>query len=1033
MAKNLEELRREVRLRDVVGLLTGSHAPARNILCPFHPDTDPSLSIYRVKDGHDRFLCRSTSCGKKGDVFDFIQYHEEFTNHRQALDWIQEHKDDLNLSTLAYATIASELDSSYEKRGFWEKFQGDMRRTLMDHEVGKPIREWFISRGVDERTLPDLPVGCFDYKHFTTTLGYNEKKFKHHGMPSGAGAYPGTAAAFFYYNTPASLSRIKLRIPLEGVKDRHLVLGSELGKDMGLFGLNLLAGDKIESLTAVEGEFDVLVPQSKFNLLTGAFLHLVCMSGSTLASEQGYSALSNLRPKRLRLWPDNDDAGRNWVGQAVRFLQMPGLYISVVWPKDYGILTGEEKVDPADYCTRINQDMRSVIDELMASETYVANWLATLECARYNAIKNPGDEDLVRLQESLLNIVNINGLTDLTLANFLDTACKMVKALTYDVLWRCAVAGYSLEPPTSQTLGGVTYVSTSSGYVIEKPTKNDVIRVPISDFRIKIDRWVRANDPAAGGVRTFAECRLLRAGMSTKFILTDNDMRNFQGFRDAVHAVDTDAVMDSKAFRDHYDEIIRLLNRGAETANGTLNIGLTEDCERYIMPNYIVEDGRVIPNNTIPILLETYNKNPLVRKAGTPLVDDPDLLQESAELITGDMMKVHTDKAALICLLAHIVSSPVVEMLKHPRGVLLFEGAHSAGKTVTAQLFMNLAWDYPLSGSEGNVSFASTINSIEMQLAFFKGLPLLVDDAKDDVLNTPSIRGQVLRMIQAYYDRQGRGRLSARAELKQSVCIQGHLIITGESLPLTAGSAYSRMIVITLQRGGLDIDLVNTLQCRRRTISYVWPHYIAYLQRLPELRIRRYADRSLGRLGAFVDYQATSLQLFLNFLVEECNLDPVRAKQMMSLYTSNIPRLLGKNQEIQGVFDDATLFIDTLAQLIHRDTSVLEDQPGIATRRLGYKYSSDIVAIYPTIAMQQVGSMLDGRTFNMISLGTRLREAGYVETDTENGTTRPGADPSNPNRARVWLINRARLFEGLGDPGQGSGRSTHSFGLPLED
>jgi len=1019
MAKNLEELRKELRLRDVIGLLTGSFSHSRNILCPFHDDTDPSLSVYRVKSGHDRFQCRSSACGKKGDVFDFIKFYEGFGNHREVLDWIQQHKTELSIGAFNYVDLASELDASYAKRAFWEKLEGDMQKVLFE-EVAKPVREWLEKRGIDGKVLRDLPIGCFDHNHFVTNLGYTEKEFKRHGMPEGAGAYPVPALAFFYYSTPASLSRIKLRMNMENQNDRHLVLGNEIGPTFGMFGLSLLGESKLESLTCVEGEFDVLTMQSKFMLETNAVLDLTCMSGSTLASEQGFTMLSDLRLKRVRLWPDNDKAGVGWVGQGVKFLQMPGLFISVVWPKDYRPPKGKDNVDPADYVTLVNRDIRDVCKKLRDSEVYVAGWLATNACKTYVAKPKKSDEDFVRLQEELLDIASSNNLLDLTLANFLESACKLVKKLNYEVLWRCAVAGYSLEPPTRHSLGGLTYVSTSGGYVVEKPIKNGVQRVPVTDFRVKIKKWVSALDPGMGTMRTFAECQLLRAGMMTNFILTDEDMQSFGSFKKRVHGVDTEALMDSRMFRDHYDEIIRSLNRGAESVRGTLNLGLVENNDRYIMPNYCVEDGRALPNKDIPILLNTYTQNFLAPRAKTALVSDPELLKESANLICNEMLDIHTDQAALVTLMAHIVASPVVELLRLPRGLLFLEGAQQAGKTVASQIFMNLAWDYPLSGSEGNISFASTVNFVEKELSYFKGLPLLVDDAKDDVLSSHSVRAQVLRMIQAYYDRQGRGRLNSRAESKTPACIQGHLVITGESLPITAGSAFSRMIVMTLQRGGLDLDKALAISPKRKLLSYPWPHYIAYLQRLPELRIQRFAPRSLGRLGAFVDYQATSLKLYLDFLVADCALDPHRAQEVMQLFTDSIPRLTERNQQIQGSFDDATLFIDTLAQLIHADPAILLSQPGISVKRIGYHMNDEIVCLYPSLAIRQVGLLLDGRSFNVVSLGSRLKEAGYVTGGAPNGTTRP-ASSVDCTRARVWQVDKARLFEGLGTPDETGG------------
>lgn len=42
--------------------------------CPFHDDTSPSMTIYKESN---TFMCRGASCGKHGDVIQFVQYADE--------------------------------------------------------------------------------------------------------------------------------------------------------------------------------------------------------------------------------------------------------------------------------------------------------------------------------------------------------------------------------------------------------------------------------------------------------------------------------------------------------------------------------------------------------------------------------------------------------------------------------------------------------------------------------------------------------------------------------------------------------------------------------------------------------------------------------------------------------------------------------------------------------------------------------------------------------------------------------------------
>tara|TARA_B100000315_G_scaffold225363_1_gene231536 strand:- start:1283 stop:1834 length:552 start_codon:yes stop_codon:yes gene_type:complete len=72
------EAARAVDLRALAGVKAGSKA-----LCPFHDDHHPSLSVYRGRDGCDRFKC--FACGAAGDAIDFVRRTENLT-FRKAIE-----------------------------------------------------------------------------------------------------------------------------------------------------------------------------------------------------------------------------------------------------------------------------------------------------------------------------------------------------------------------------------------------------------------------------------------------------------------------------------------------------------------------------------------------------------------------------------------------------------------------------------------------------------------------------------------------------------------------------------------------------------------------------------------------------------------------------------------------------------------------------------------------------------------------------------------------------------------------------------
>jgi len=74
MASDVERLRRDVSLSDIAagfGLKLERDGDEFVACCPFHSEDTPSFTIFRGKDGVERFHC--FGCGQRGDVMDFVQ------------------------------------------------------------------------------------------------------------------------------------------------------------------------------------------------------------------------------------------------------------------------------------------------------------------------------------------------------------------------------------------------------------------------------------------------------------------------------------------------------------------------------------------------------------------------------------------------------------------------------------------------------------------------------------------------------------------------------------------------------------------------------------------------------------------------------------------------------------------------------------------------------------------------------------------------------------------------------------------------
>lgn len=57
----------------------------QQVLCPFHPDTNPSAQVNLLQD---RFTC--FACGVHGDILDIVQEVERM-DVREAKMWVEDH------------------------------------------------------------------------------------------------------------------------------------------------------------------------------------------------------------------------------------------------------------------------------------------------------------------------------------------------------------------------------------------------------------------------------------------------------------------------------------------------------------------------------------------------------------------------------------------------------------------------------------------------------------------------------------------------------------------------------------------------------------------------------------------------------------------------------------------------------------------------------------------------------------------------------------------------------------------------------
>ena len=81
-----QEIRNTVTMEEILGFYGYEVKRGGFMICPFHGDGDPSLKVYRNKNGHSGWHC--FGCGRGGSVIDFVKEHEgcDFRTAVRAID-----------------------------------------------------------------------------------------------------------------------------------------------------------------------------------------------------------------------------------------------------------------------------------------------------------------------------------------------------------------------------------------------------------------------------------------------------------------------------------------------------------------------------------------------------------------------------------------------------------------------------------------------------------------------------------------------------------------------------------------------------------------------------------------------------------------------------------------------------------------------------------------------------------------------------------------------------------------------------------
>ena len=165
----INEIRSKVDIVDIVSSYLPLTQKGKNFfgVCPFHDDTNPSMSVSREKQ-----IYRCFSCGASGNVFNFIMDYEH-VSFKEAL-YILSQKTGVEIKGLNIQKKSSKNDKLYEIYELAHKYY----QNNMNSSYAKKAKEYLSNRQIDEKMIQEYKIGLSLDKndHLTKLLvskGYN--------------------------------------------------------------------------------------------------------------------------------------------------------------------------------------------------------------------------------------------------------------------------------------------------------------------------------------------------------------------------------------------------------------------------------------------------------------------------------------------------------------------------------------------------------------------------------------------------------------------------------------------------------------------------------------------------------------------------------------------------------------------------------------------------------------------------------------------------------------------------------------------
>ncbi len=146
----INEIRSKIDIVDFIGEYVPLIQKGKNFfgVCPFHNDTNPSMSVSR-----DKQIYKCFSCGASGNVFTFLMDYEHI-DFKEALKILAD-RTNISIGNVHIDKKTNKYDKYYDVYDLANKFY----QNNINSSFGSKAKEYLKSRGIDDKIIKEFGIG----------------------------------------------------------------------------------------------------------------------------------------------------------------------------------------------------------------------------------------------------------------------------------------------------------------------------------------------------------------------------------------------------------------------------------------------------------------------------------------------------------------------------------------------------------------------------------------------------------------------------------------------------------------------------------------------------------------------------------------------------------------------------------------------------------------------------------------------------------------------------------------------------------